>query len=87
MYPHIYGPVTLADPLELSCDEAGEQRPHSAAADKWLRHSSHPDVDVVGRTVVLQQPAGQVVVVQDPSKLCLVLGLRQAAEPAPGVVA
>ncbi len=87
MYPHTYWPVTLADPLELYCDEAGEQRPHTAAADKRLRHASQPDVNVVGRTVVLQQPAGQVGVVQDLSELRLVPGLRQAAEPAPGVVA
>lgn len=85
MYPHT--PVTLADLLELCCNKAGEQRPHTAATDKRLCNASHPDVDVVGRTVELQQPAGQVCVIQDPSELRLVPGLRQATQLAIGVVA
>lgn len=81
-----YAPVSLADPLELRADETSEERTHAAVADKRLGHTGQPHVDVVGRAVQLQEPAGQVGVIQDLAQFLQVPRLGQAAEPAPGVV-
>lgn len=82
----LYVPVALADLLELHRDEAGKQRPHAATADEGLCHTSQPNVNIVRGTVELQQPAGQVRIIHDTGEFRLVLGLRQAADLAPGIV-
>lgn len=73
--------------MELGCDEASKQRPDTATLGKWLCNASEPNINVVGGSIELQQLAGQVVVVQHPTQLFLILGLRQTTEPPPGVVA
>lgn len=72
--------------MELGGDHAGKQRPHAAARDKGFSHAPHPNIYVGGRTVQLQQAAGQVAVVQDLSELGLVAGLGQVTELAPCAV-
>lgn len=65
-------PVSLADPLELGGDEAGEERPDAAPVYEGFSHAPHPHVNVSWGAVELQQSAGQVFVVQNYSQLSLV---------------
>lgn len=62
-------PVSIADPLELLAQEAGQERPHSASFYQGLSNGPYPDVNVVRGLVEIQQLAGQPLVPQHSTQL------------------
>lgn len=64
---HKYWPVALADLLELLCNETGEQRSHTASSHWRFWKTCHPNINVVGRLVEVQQLFGQGSIPQNIS--------------------